>query len=60
MRWFYLSWWRYLFAPVEWDREEQTWQILWCRLRGHPAGVIWYSSGNSPDMRCQCCGDDLG
>jgi hypothetical protein len=37
------------------------WTAFWCRLKKHPAGVIWYNpSGLEPDMRCSKCFDDLG
>lgn len=49
-------WYQYLFKP---------WGGLgtaWCRLRGHPSGVVWYtnSTATEPDMHCKNCGDDLG
>ena len=32
-----------------------------CRLRGHPCGVWWFSSHSmEPDMTCCGCGEDLG
>jgi hypothetical protein len=57
--WFTRDWWRYLLAPREWGHVSWPRTIL-CRLRGHPAGVYWYSSGFEPDMHCKECGDDLG
>lgn len=59
MHWFTLGWWRYLLAPrmvgaPSWPR------VIWCRMRGHPAGVYWYTSGMEPDMRCKGCLDDIG
>jgi hypothetical protein len=36
-------------------------EVIWCRLKGHPKGVIWYNVGRiEPDMTCRGCGDDLG
>lgn len=50
---------RQLFAPRA--RNAPNWPtVLWCRLRWHPRGVIWYTGGTSPDMHCKTCGDDLG
>ena len=49
----------FLFAPRSYFGG--SWfNVLWCRMRGHPAGVIWYSSGWEPNMHCKNCGDDLG
>lgn len=45
--------WRMVGAP-SWPR------VIWCRMRGHPAGVYWYTSGMEPDMRCKGCLDDIG
>ncbi len=66
MYWFTRDWWKYLFAPVPanrygfFGRLRDHWTSFWCRLRGHPYGVVWYSSGYEPDMHCKNCGDDLG
>jgi hypothetical protein len=36
-------------------------RTAWCRLRGHPAGVVFYDPiGTEPDMTCKNCGDNLG
>jgi len=44
----------YLFSkPLNWTK-------FWCRAKGHHSGVIWYSNGFKPDMRCKRCNDDLG
>jgi len=53
MKWFCLEWYEYLF-------KSESLLNLWCRLRGHPEGVVYYSSGFEPDMRCKTCGEDLG
>jgi len=58
MHWFLPTWWRYLLSKKSPD---YSWiAVIWCRARGHPAGVRWYSGGFSPDMHCLDCGDDLG
>lgn len=58
MHWFTKSWWEYLLAKK--DEDESWWTVINCRRRGHPYGVIWYSSyGTEPDMTCKNCGDDL-
>ena len=55
MAWFAQAWWDYLLA------KPASWLTFWCRLRGHPYGVIWYNlQGTEPDMTCTNCGDDLG
>jgi hypothetical protein len=53
MRWFDSNWYEYLF--------ESSFSIkkLWCRLRGHPCGCVYYSSGLEPDYHCKNCGDEL-
>ena len=33
---------------------------VWCWVRGHHGGVVWYSQGSEPDMTCAECGEDLG
>lgn len=69
MKWFSRWWWSYLFErPDHYARRYQSdwlaidWlKRLWCRLRNHPAGVVWYNPGKfEPNMRCKDCGDDLG
>ena len=49
---------KYLFAKKVSDI---NWLIvLWCRWRGHPAGVVWHNIGGlEPNMTCKICGDDL-
>lgn len=55
-RWFDLEWYRFLFSKNFGVRN------IVCRFRGHPHGVVWYSSGEAlePDMTCKNCGEDLG
>jgi hypothetical protein len=59
MHWFSRDWWAYLLAP---KAKGYSWrEVVWCRMRCHPAGVFWFNTGGlEPDMRCQGCGDDLG
>jgi hypothetical protein len=57
--WFYRDWYNYLFE--EKDPDYSWWQVLKCRMFGHPAGVWWYNpNGLEPDMHCKGCGDNLG
>ena len=50
---------KYLFSRKDSD---YTWmEVILCRLRNHPAGVIWHNlNGLEPDMTCKGCGDNLG
>lgn len=55
IKWFDISWYQYLFTDLDGFRN------LWCRIRGHPYGVVWYTlCGLEPDMSCKNCGEDLG
>jgi hypothetical protein len=63
-----LSWyftfdcWIYLFKTDK-DSGDYTGRIrrAFCRFRGHPYGVVWYTtSGDEPEMICKNCGDYLG
>lgn len=56
MKWFTLPWWSYLLTGCK------GWRHFWCRVRGHPDGVWWYSHAmaTEPDMHCKNCGEDLG
>lgn len=59
MRWFYKDWWQYLFAPRTW-RSAPWHVVIWCRLRGHPDGPVYYNIGGSePDYHCINCGDEI-
>lgn len=52
---------RYIFQKPNHDMEISWWTAIVCRVRGHPAGVVWYNSGrDEPDMHCRNCYDDLG
>lgn len=58
-RWFEFAWWQYLFSKP-W-RQKLTWEIFWCRVKGHPNGTVYYNPGGfEPDYRCKDCGEDLG
>lgn len=40
--------------------DHKWWTVIFCRLRNHPKGVIWFNaSGLEPNMTCKICGDDL-
>jgi hypothetical protein len=59
--WFCLGWYKYLFSDLNWadDGRFHKLQVIWCRIKGHPRGPIWFSSGFEPDMSCKDCGDEL-
>lgn len=58
-RWFNIWWWKHLFRPR--NTQFPWYVVIWCRLRNHPDGVVWYDpDGIEPDMHCENCGDDLG
>jgi hypothetical protein len=60
-KWFTLAWWRYVLDDSRSDHGYGNWlERAYCRVTGHRCGVIWNSSGLEPDMRCRCCGEDLG
>jgi hypothetical protein len=52
-KWLSFSWYKYLGTSV-------SFLNLWCRIRNHPHGVIWDSTGLEPNMQCKDCGEDLG
>jgi hypothetical protein len=64
MIWFHRDWWAYLFAPMRGWRYDDEWfwrlKVVWCRMRGHPSGMRWYSNELEPDTHCIDCGDDIG
>lgn len=34
--------------------------IIWCRIRMHPNGPVWFTPGGlEPDMHCKDCGEGL-
>lgn len=62
MRWFTLSWWKYLFKKRNFTYGYIGMiRTIICRIKNHPCGVVWYNSlGIEPDMHCKNCGDDIG
>lgn len=64
LQWFKSSYWNYLINgahfPGDTYADGFTWTALFCRMRSHPDGVVWYSQGLEPDMTCRNCGDNLG
>lgn len=61
MSWIYLL--RYaLFESTDYaGKRKPTWQQVWCRLRKHPNGPIYYNvGGTEPDWKCIDCGEYLG
>jgi hypothetical protein len=60
MRWFHLEWYKYLFTNLPNDTIIEKGRVILCRMKGHPAGPVWFTStGTEPDMTCNNCGDDL-
>lgn len=57
-QWTSREWWSYLLEPVDYDQSRI--RTIICRAKGHPYGVVWYTTGDEPDMTCKNCGDDLG
>ena len=60
MKWLTLYWYKYLFKKPSTYNGVNWFTAIWCRLRNHPAGVVYYSSGWEPNTHCKNCGDDLG
>jgi hypothetical protein len=58
--WLRYSFWKYIFEkPKEHQTSRKT--IIWCRLRGHPDGEIFYNPGGmEPDHRCKNCLELIG
>lgn len=62
MKWFRFDWYKYLFSNLSEfdDGYFHKLQVIYCRMKGHPAGPVWYNpSGWEPDMTCKNCGDQL-
>ena len=60
------SWYAYMFRRADEPYYASNWWIvdwairLWCRLRGHPAGIVFYNVGGlEPDYTCKGCGDQI-
>jgi len=65
MKWFNYWWYKYLFTFNRYSGMDDASFIekvicIWCRIKGHPKGPIWFTSGFDPDMQCKDCGEDLG
>lgn len=62
MKWFTISWYKYLFEKrSDYYGDVGLIKTIICRMRNHPKGVVWYNPrGLEPDMHCKYCGDDLG
>lgn len=63
-KWFSLWWYEYLFSFDQFSGMygaslTEKLVCIWCRLKGHPSGPVWYSSGFDPNMQCKDCGEDL-
>ena len=56
MHWFTRGWWKYLLEG------KPDWTRFWCRVRGHPKGIVYYTWGDAaePDYHCKTCGEYLG
>ena len=55
--WLTKNWWSYLLKDCKGPAH------FLCRMRGHPCGVVWFTSDPNacePDMHCKDCGEDLG
>lgn len=53
------NWWGYIFEPR--TKDQRFFRTIICRWRGHPYGVVWFTSTEyEPDMTCKNCGDNLG
>lgn len=61
LKWINPQWYSYLFSDLKWaDGRFHKLQIIWCRIKGHPNGPVWYNySGLEPDTSCKDCGDEL-
>jgi len=59
-KWFSIWWYKYLFAKPSNYFDVSWFTAIWCRLRNHPAGVVYYNpSGWEPNYHCKNCGDEL-
>jgi len=55
MKWLSLWWYQYLFE------KPFTIRKIFCRIKGHPNGPVWYNpEGLEPNMCCRDCSDYLG
>jgi hypothetical protein len=64
LRWFTREWWKYLLTDLNnswWFGDEGRIQQILCRIKGHPAGEIFFTLyRDEPDHRCSNCREDLG
>lgn len=59
-KWLDKWWYKYLFAKRSSYNDAGWLRVVWCRLRNHPAGMVWVNpSGFEPDRHCKNCGDEL-
>lgn len=61
-KWFDIWWYKYLFERPSAYYNDVGWlRTIWCRLRNHPDGPIYYTgpTATEPDMHCKNCGDEL-
>ena len=57
LHWFRLWWWRFLLEDCA------GWRNFWCRVRGHPAGPIFFQTSvlaDEPNWYCRNCGEYIG
>lgn len=62
-KWFCLGWYKYLFSNLDFAYDyRHKLQIILCRIKGHPNGIIYYTgaSATEPDNRCKDCFEDIG
>lgn len=55
-------WLKYVFTePTDYaGKKPPTWTQVWCRMKGHPSGPVFYNVGGAePDWKCQDCGELL-
>lgn len=62
-KWFYIGYYKYLFSDLEWcTKLQEPWywklKVIWCRMREHPSGVVWFTNAMEPDRSCRNCGDE--
>lgn len=62
-RWFNIWWWKYIFekrTDYQKGYEISFTKIIFCRIKNHPHGQIFYNSGGyEPDNHCVDCGDEI-
>ena len=59
MKWLSIWWYKYLFEKPSPYFDVSLFTSIWCRLRNHPKGMIWFSCGHEPNYHCKNCGDEL-